>query len=415
MLALFKVFLVFATVVFLIRKKVPLGISLVSGAILVAILFKMDISAGAAAFLDICIQADTRSFVLLIALALALSMVLEKSGQIDRLTESLRQFVTSRKLASAMLPAIVGFLPMPGGALFSAPMVEAATSDLPIDNDKKVEINHWFRHIWEYFWPLYPGVIYTANLLNLEVKKFSGLQFPITIMAIISGFIFVMRRVRVPPKAVLDMTSSGSIAVLKFIVNLSPFLLIFVLYLLVNIPLLLSLACVLFLTSALNIIFKKTKFLHLVRSIFTSAGFLNFLVMAYGVKLFGGILSKSGAIYEMSIFFVNSHLPVLLIVILFPLIIGFVAGITIVYCSATFPLILALPDVTANPIPYIVLAFTAGFSGTMLSPIHACLSLTNQYFCARLTKVILHLILPMLCVLATGFALYLLYSYWLPF
>ena len=85
--ALILVFGVFAIVVFMIRMKVPLGISLVSGAVLVAFLFGMGPADTGGAILEICSQPGTGAFVLLIALVLALSMVLERSGQIDRLTE----------------------------------------------------------------------------------------------------------------------------------------------------------------------------------------------------------------------------------------------------------------------------------------------------------------------------------------
>jgi hypothetical protein len=81
----------------------------------------------------------------------------------------------------------------------------------------------------------------------------------------------------------------------------------------------------------------------------------------------------------------------------------------------TFPLLLALPAVGADPIPYIILAFTAGFMGTMLSPLHACLVLSSQYFKGSLGRVILRLARPAIGVLAMGFALWALYMHWRPF
>ncbi|MCX7704225.1 MAG: DUF401 family protein [Planctomycetota bacterium] len=414
MVGLLKLFLVFAIVVFIIHKKVPLGVSLVLGAFLVAFLFGMNLSSILSAILDIYLQPDTCSFVLLVALVLALSIVMEKSGQIDRLTESLRQFLTSPKLSSAILPAIVGLLPMPGGALFSAPMVKAATSPLLVDEQRRVEINHWFRHVWEYSWPLYPGIIYTATILKLEVKEIFLLQFPLSVVAVVVGFVFIMRRVPTLAKTSPPSVSLRRSAVFRFILDLFPFILIFILYLPFNIPLLLSLFIAFILTVLMNRIRKKAKIFYLVSSILTASQYLNFLVMAFGVKLFSGMLLKSGAISELTLFFNNSHFPPVLITIFFPFIIGFVAGITIVYCTATFPLLVALPQISCEPLPYIVLAFTAGFSGTMLSPIHACLSLSAQYFNARLTKVLLALLLPAFFVLLAAFALFLLYSYWKP-
>lgn len=415
MLALIKVFEVFAIVVLMIRKRVPLGISLVTGAVLVAFLFEMGPLETGGAILSICAEPETGAFVLLIALVLALSMVLEKSGQIGRLTESLRGFVRNRKLASAVLPSIVGFLPMPGGALFSAPMVKAATGGMILDAHKKVEINHWFRHVWEYSWPLYPGIIYTAALLKLEVKQLLVMQFPLTIMAIAMGFLVVMRGVRVSADPATAPSATRRRAVARFVFDLSPFILVIALHLAANVPLLRSLTAALALAVAMNLLRGKVKPVPLARGILTSTHYLNFVIMAYGVVLFGGMLKESGAIKEMSILFSDSRIPVLVIVTVLPFVIGLVAGITIVYCSTTFPLIVALPAVAADPVPYVVLAFTAGFMGTMLSPLHACLALSSQYFKGDLTRVILRLAPAALGVLGMGFALWALYSHYQPF
>lgn len=414
MIPLFKVFGVFAVVVFMIRAKVPLGISMISGAVLVAFLFAKGPVWTGKTILEICWQKDTGAFVLLIAQVLAVSMVLEKSGQIGRLTESLRSFVTNRKLASATLPAIVGFLPMPGGALFSAPMVQAATGDLILDEHKKVEVNHWFRHVWEYSWPLYPGIIYTAALLHLEVKQLLLMMFPLSIMAIAMGFLFVMRGVKVSEGAAAP-ASQRRRAVGRFIFELSPFVLIIALYLAAGVPLLWSMLAALVYAIVMNLARGYVKLPRLVKEIATSTHYLNFIVMAYGVILFGEMLQQSGAVDQISLFFKNSGLHQLVVVTALPFVVGFVAGITIVYCMTTFPLLLALPAVGANPVPYIILAFTAGFMGTMLSPLHACLVLSSQYFKGSMGRVILRLARPAIGVLAMGFALWLLYLHWRPF
>jgi len=410
-----KVFGVFAVVVLMIRKKVPLGVSLVSGGVTTAFLFGMGPAETILESIEIGSQPETGNFVLLVSLVLAISIILEKSGQVSRLTDSLKGFVANRKLASATLPAIIGLLPMPGGALFSAPMVEATSTEMDIDSHKKAEINHWFRHVWEYSWPLYPGVIYTAGLLKLDVKEFSILQIPMTIVAIAAGFTLVTRGVKKPASAEATECRSRRRAAARFAFDLAPFLVIIALYLIIGISLLWSLLTALALSIAFNVSRKTITAQQIIRGIFTSTHYLNFVIMAYGVKLFSGMLDESGAINEMTTFFAESNFPTLALCVALPFIVGFVAGITIVFCTATFPLIIAMPGVSADPVPYIILSYASGFMGTMLSPLHACLALSSEYFKARLGKVILGLIPAAIIVLATGFALWLLYRHWLPF
>jgi hypothetical protein len=57
-----------------------------------------------------------------------------------------------------------------------------------------------------------------------------------------------------------------------------------------------------------------------------------------------------------------------------------------------------------------VLAYGAGFMGQMLSPVHVCLVVTNQYFKTSLLRSLVGLILPVLFVLAGTYG----YSLLLP-
>ena len=53
---------------------------------------------------------------------------------------------------------------------------------------------------------------------------------------------------------------------------------------------------------------------------------------------------------------------------------------------------------------YITLAIVSGFLGVLLSPLHLCLLLSNQYFGAAFGRVYKHLILPCGVLFVTGLA-----------
>ncbi|MCF6334926.1 MAG: DUF401 family protein, partial [Spirochaetales bacterium] len=90
----------------------------------------------------------------IIILVIWLSSQMAAAGVMGDLVESIKAKV-STKGSIAILPAIIGLLPMPGGALFSAPLVDDCDEGAKIDPVLKTKINYWFRHIWEYTWPLY--------------------------------------------------------------------------------------------------------------------------------------------------------------------------------------------------------------------------------------------------------------------
>ena len=80
---------------------------------------------------------------------------------------------------------------------------------------------------------------------------------------------------------------------------------------------------------------------------------------------------------------------------------GFITGIAMGFVGASFPLIIPLfhsgsiPDYMA----YTVLAYSFGYMGMMLSPVHLCLLVTKDFYQASLIKSYRHLILPVITMM----------------
>ena len=49
-------------------------------------------------------------------------------------------------------------------------------------------MNYWFRHIWEYWWPLYPGILLITSIGGLNLWSLVLTALPMTIVAIIAGY-----------------------------------------------------------------------------------------------------------------------------------------------------------------------------------------------------------------------------------
>ena len=128
-----------------------------------------------------------------------LSGVQGASGQGRRLVLSLERIIRWPRVPLIIFPAMVGLLLMPGGALFSCPMLEEADQGLNIEPGRKVLINYWFRHIWEVSWPLYPGYVLVSSLLGLDLPTLLRYTFPIVVMAVVIGWFFLMRDI-LPPR-----------------------------------------------------------------------------------------------------------------------------------------------------------------------------------------------------------------------
>jgi hypothetical protein len=413
LLTLGKVVLVFGAVVAAMKKRLmPLGLALAAGGAAIGLLMGKSpawLAREVAGGLDsILFSRQTGDFVAVLGMIVALSYVLERAGQIERLTSSFRACVRNPRVTLATLPALIGLLPMPGGALFSAPMVEASAAGTGLDAEDKALVNYWYRHVWEYAWPLYPGVLFTAQLLGYEARTVAAAQAPLCLAALLAGGLF-LRRAALPPDP-RERAPRGR-ALRDAFVALLPLLVIFGLHLGARQGLVLSVAAGLALAAAWHRAAGNLGTGPLVRSVFVNAGVLDMMVLAYGAKIFGEVMERSGAIAGIAHLFQSLELPLLLLVVALPFSVGFFGGMTIVFVMTTFPVLLAYPEVAADRTAYISLAFAAGFSGTLLSPIHSCLVLSTRYFRSDLLGTIRRMVVPCLLVLATGAALLVLYKH----
>ena len=117
--------------------------------------------------------------ILIIMEIIALSNLMSKTGVMRDLVDTIQSKVSPRT-SMATLPAVIGLLPMPGGAIFSAPLVDDIDSAKCLDPSLKTRVNYWFRHIWEFWWPLYPGVLLTLTTTGLAVWQLAAIQLPLT-------------------------------------------------------------------------------------------------------------------------------------------------------------------------------------------------------------------------------------------
>jgi integral membrane protein (TIGR00529 family) len=345
-------------------------------------------------------RSETRHFVAAMGLIVGLTMVLQASGEMARLTAAFRAWLRRPRVELAALPAIIGLLPMPGGALFSAPMVEQSAEGTRLTAEDKALVNYWYRHVWECVCPIYSSVILCATLIGRRdrILSMSLALLPLALAAIVAGTRFLGERRPKEPA----VTSRWTAAV-NALWGLMPLVILFAVYGITrNLPL--SAAVGLLFTAAWHLFARHLEFRRVLKSLF-SHSVLDMMLMGFGAVIFADLMLQSGAIDGISKLFVSLGLPLALLAIVLPATVAFFSGMTIVYVSTTFPLLLGFPGVKENPMPVIALAFAAGFCGMLISPLHSCLVMSTRYFQADLLGPIRRMIVPCAVILATGGAL----------
>ncbi|MBN2035787.1 MAG: DUF401 family protein [Chitinispirillaceae bacterium] len=330
-----------------------------------------------------------------ILLLLLFNGALSSSGRMEKTIGAFRAWLKSDRLLYAGLPALIGLLPMPGGALFSAPLVAATDRDNRLSGSLKTAVNYWFRHIWEYWWPLYPGVILALQYCGLPLGVYFLIQMPFTAAAVLGGYFFLLRRI---PHRSTDV-AAGPLKLVDVFLTLAP----------IGVLVVLSVAGSAFLPAAgvkrtlanmygmllglCSVIgwiamSDRTVITSTLRILIQPATWSLMLVIA-GVLMYSASLqlpidgSGTTLVTAMRDEFLSLGVPFVLIAVIIPFVSGMVTGIAVAFVGASFPIVFALLG-QQPPLHELIattsLAFVAGHLGQMLSPVHICFLLTKEYF-----------------------------------
>lgn len=333
-------------------------------------------------FLYGTIEPATLKLIILVILIIFLGNLLKEKGGMRKIVSSVDTLIKDSRLSLIIPPALIGLLPMPAGAMFSAPMVEESSKKMNLKSEEKTFLNFWFRHVWEYSWPLYPGIILAAGIVGVSVRRIIFTQYPLTLAAIFAGFIFGVRRL-LPNKVHLNNGGRDLLSGLKSLfVNIWPILAVIVLAIIFKLELILSLIIII----SLFLITTRVGWKKISRAIKASINW-EMVLLIIAVMIFKRVLETSGALTIIPQISNYLKLSPFIIIILLPFIVGFLTGIPTGFVGPTIPLFLPFIGKTEPNLNYVMLIYAGGFAGTLLSPFHLCLFLTKSYFGANFKRV----------------------------
>lgn len=384
-----------AAILILLRIKVHTGFAVFAGAVILALLV-LPLRGIPGMLLDTIRDYQTIRLLVIIASALTVSKLMEERGMLAELAGAMERLTP--KLAVHLVPAVIGFVPMPGGALVSATAVRDLVGKLGLEPAKSTFINYWFRHIWEYSIPVYPALIAAGVLLDVPLSRLLIVLFPGTLLAIACGSVASFRLVKDLPGS--RGTASKGMAV-SFIKAAWPIVLL-VIMILAGLDAIIAYPVIMLLL----IVQQRPRLRQLGRS-FRYGLEPRILFFLYSVMLFKGVIETSGAAEAILADLQSFGLPVSVTLTLLPFIIGLVTAFSVAFVGIAFPLLMPLIVPASGLDSFaLLLAYGSGMIGMMISPLHLCLVLSAEYFNARLIEVYRYLIVPALTVLVVLVAVF---------
>ncbi len=205
----------------LLYKRVNLGIALNATALFLALL-AVDLGMIIPVIITTTLDLLTISVCAATFGIMLLSELYKETGMIRRLSESVSRLINNPKIVLCILPAIIGLLPVGGGALVSAPLVDSEADKLKMTSSKKAYVNLWFRHTIFPVYPLGPVIIATAVLTKLSISSIIVRQIPVVLVMVIVGYIIGFWKVSQVKKGAPDIRANRKSDLNNFFISFFP-------------------------------------------------------------------------------------------------------------------------------------------------------------------------------------------------
>ena len=322
------------------------------------------------------------SLILIVLLIKLLATILQESGEMKQLINALSSKLSYRGLLIT-IPSVLGLLPVPGGALLSAPLIHN-------EKAKKEEltfINLWYRHIWFMIFPLATPLVLLADLSGKNIFTLIKLQIPIFVICFFVGLFFVSKfsgdkgvKKEGSYRGLIAILLPVSIATpLSFFMSTYPAFLI-------------ALPAGIF----ASLYISERKSFDMIKKGIS----INLAVAIFGIMLLKNIILDTGATS-----IIYSHLSgynSILIISSLSFIVGLLTAHNLAAVGILYPILSPFIDSVA----LVSLLYISSFMGYLISPIHPCVVLTYDYFKPKFTSLYKLMLPPAILIVIIATIIY---------
>jgi hypothetical protein len=404
MLNLIGVIIAFIIVIILIRKKFNFGLSLILGSIIVGVFSLQEIApieipkafveATIYSFEKQAVYLETIELAVLLTLIYILAKCMQETGAINKLIDSLRT-IFYKGGTLGVIPAVYGLMPVPGGALFSAPLIDKEGERYKLNKDKKNFLNVWWRHIW---FPIFPVssammLIIGSDFANINIYELIIANFPAFIAFIIIGLVFLKFFIKkIPkPKKAPRREYSGLIYLMPPVVPIIIYILFFAVFTFIGFTNLKDFQRSIFI---MGVVFSIFLLYYLVKidwkkyfEIIKRSLSLNLALAIFGIMIFRQMIEVSQTNEILAEMIGGLPFHAIIIVIIIPLIMGLITGYNLGAIALSYFLVEPFFQFTGlNIIGVTSLIFISSLVGYLISPIHLCNVVSSDYLKTDTTR-----------------------------
>ncbi|MEM1586913.1 MAG: DUF401 family protein [Candidatus Bathyarchaeia archaeon] len=408
---LVSVLISFCLLGIMLYRRVRLGIALMVTPIVLALLaFNwIDIPELLYATIDPSRQEGLLALLVILATFVSswFSYLYKETKEVLVLSEGLSNLVRKPKIILFFLPAIIGLIPVPGGALLSAPIVDSESKSLNLSSDKKAYINLWFRHIIFPIYPLTQSLIVAAALTSIPLLTILLLQIPvITVMAAV-GYLLGL-------KGASSLEGGGSKASKISSSGLASFMSFLPILIAVALAVILGTINHILFQQGLNVVIASFAGLLALAAISRSSFRIFIKPLAnlwvyditfatYGAFLLQNVIKSINIAGLFRLMIQNGVLSEVWILMIIPVCLGFLTGSPMGAIAITASIFSGLSKFSPGSA---ALLYASAYLGYIIAPTHLCFVFTVDYFKSSLAKVYGYIIPSFIITYSAALLLY---------
>ena len=364
-----KLVIIFTGIVFFIKLKKPLYISILAGAIISVILYKIPVITSLQLAFKSCTSRDTISLVLAFYTITYVQRMMEKRGHLLLAEKSLDNIFNSRRINAMIAPFVIGLLPSAGAVLIAAPIVQNASGDY-LTREEQTFVTSYYRHISEAFLPTYSSILLALDLSGVDMTKFVVGMLPMVAILFVLGYIFYVRKI--PKSTEISHSKNKKEDIVNLVISLWPIAVTITIILTMKIPVYMAVVPVIIVSAILNR-FSVDELIPMIKTAFET----KLIVSTVMIMVFKELLTFTGVIGRLPEYF--EKLPIHPAII-FSLI--FVIGTLVAGSQAIIALALPLAFATIpnGGLALMILLMCMTYIAMQVSPTHICLAIVTEAF-----------------------------------
>jgi uncharacterized protein len=354
------------------------------------------------------IQTDTLELALLMGLILSLARALQETGGIEKLVESLRIYLPHGETLG-LIPSIYGLMPMVGGAMLSAPMIDSEGDRYGLNQHQKNFLNIWFRHMWMPVYPVSSAMILVCShaFADIPIHELISMNIPMFLAFMAIGIFLIKRFLKIVPKS--TSRASGASGFIYFIPILAP-LLVYGLLLPLNLDQKRTFMIGIVFSIALVWIFSGVSASKYAGILYRSVT-INVFSAIFGIMIFRQFVEITGTSSLIANTIQAVQLPPASVVILIPFVLAVLTGYNLGAMALSYPLVESFFDASGFGIAGgTSLVYAAAAAGYLISPLHLCNALSSECLRTDTTRMYPYLIPATAIILLTQTAFILLFG-----